>query len=72
MASDLIGDNSQSENDKEASGEDSPKVRNSNGILSKKFTSKKMLDICIPAVSGLIVFIPGYLLKIFFFFKFSQ
>ena len=30
MASDLIGDNSQSENDKEASGEDSPKVRNSN------------------------------------------
>lgn len=31
MASDLIGDNSQSENDKEASGEDSPKVRNSNG-----------------------------------------
>lgn len=31
MASDLIGDNSQSENDKEASGEDSPKVRKSNG-----------------------------------------
>lgn len=30
MASDLIGENSQSENDKEASGEDSPKVRNSN------------------------------------------
>lgn len=29
MASDLIGDNSQSENDKEASGEDSPKVRKS-------------------------------------------
>lgn len=27
LASDLIGDNSQSENDKEASGEDSPKVR---------------------------------------------
>lgn len=27
LAADLIGDNSQSENDKEASGEDSPKVR---------------------------------------------
>lgn len=27
LTSDLIGDNSQSENDKEASGEDSPKVR---------------------------------------------
>lgn len=27
LASDLIGDNSQPENDKEASGEDSPKVR---------------------------------------------
>lgn len=32
LAADLIGDNSQSENDKEASGEDSPKVRRS-GVL---------------------------------------
>lgn len=32
-------------------------------VLLKKFTSKKMLDICIPTVSGFIIFIPGYLLK---------
>ena len=34
LAADLIGDNSQSENDKEASGEDSPKVRASWGRMT--------------------------------------
>lgn len=31
--------------------------------LVKKFTFKKMLDICILTVSGFIISIPGYLMK---------
>lgn len=46
LTSDLIGDNSQSENDKEASGEDSPKVRGS-AVLCVCWTDNKLPSFCV-------------------------
>lgn len=42
LTSDLIGDNSQSENDKEASEGDSPKVRVTVEIRSKNYTHTRL------------------------------
>lgn len=47
LASDLIGDNSQSENDKEASGEDSPKVRGSAVVVAVRCTDNRPKYDCV-------------------------